>query len=181
MTGSQSRAMRATHKGRTRRVQTSVVLLLLVCAACTPRGPFAGGPLSGKPGPAHVASWEFAADEEVLELETRPEDPRSVTLWFWADGPPLYVASSLIGGTKEPSERTWVAHITGNPRVRILIRGLIYERRARRVIEPSEYERARAGLERKYGLDPSARDPERSVWIFRLDPGGSGERSPGDS
>jgi hypothetical protein len=119
------RAMRATHKGRTRRVQTSVVLLLLVCAACTPRGPFAGGPLSGKPGPAHVASWEFAADEEVLELETRPEDPRSVTLWFWADGPSLYVASSLIGGTKEPSERTWVAHITGNPRVRILIRGLI--------------------------------------------------------
>ena len=121
-----------------RRVQTSVVLLLLVCAACTPRGPFAGGPLSGKPGPAHVASWEFAADEEVLELETRPEDPRSVTLWFWADGPSLYVASSLIGGTKEPSERTWVAHITGNPRVRILIRGLIYERRARRVQDDSD-------------------------------------------
>jgi hypothetical protein len=69
--------------------------------------------------------------------------------------------------------------------VRILIRGLIYERRARRrarrLIEPSEYERARAGLERKYGLDPSERDPERSVWIFRLDPRGSGERSPGDS
>jgi len=45
-----------------------------------------------------------------------------------------------------------------------------HARLASRVEDAGEYDRARAALEAKYDLDPAERDPEREIWIFRLDP-----------
>ena len=153
-------------------LRTRIVGLFLVASAvaCGPLGPFAGGRLEGAAGPPQVADWSFVADEDTLELETRPQDPHSVTTWFVAKGPLLYVPSSMIRGTKDPRERSWVAHLVEDPRVRVRLDGIVYERVATRVEDAAEFEAARDDLEAKYGLDPEERDPERTIWIFRLGP-----------
>ena len=149
-----------------------VALTALLCAtACGgPLGPFAGGALSGPAGPAHVDDWNFAAGEETAQLETNPDHPRSVTIWFATIGPHVYISSSLILGSSEPSERGWVQGVVKDSRVRIRIAGAVYERVAVRVEDESEYAIALEALQTKYGLDPGERDPERAIWIYRLDP-----------
>jgi hypothetical protein len=144
--------------------------LLLAIGCGGPLGPFAGGALSGPPGPAEVDDWTFAAGLLTAQLETNPDDPRSVTIWFATIGPHVYISSSLILGQSQPSERGWVKGVMQDPRVRIRIDGAVYERVAVRVENASEYAVALQALEVKYGLDPAERDPDRVVWIFRLDP-----------
>jgi len=140
----------------------------LSLVACEPIGPIPGGRLSGEPGSPEVLSWDAAEDIEHAQLETRPSDPHSVNTWFAAIGPRLYVPTSMIRGPKNPAERGWVAHVLDDPRVRIRLGHTIHERVAVRVTGP-EYEQARGALEAKYGIEPGARDPEREIWIFRLD------------
>lgn len=147
----------------------AVLALTLASGGCGgPLGPFAGGRLRGELGPPLVADWSFASEEKTLALETCPRDARSVQTWFVALESRLYVPTSMIFGTEDPAERGWVRCIEEDPRVRIRLGGLIFERRATRVEDPVEYEVARAALEGRYGLDPQARDPERTVWIYRL-------------
>ena len=146
----------------------SLLALGVVVGCGGPIGPFPGGRLRGELGPSYVADWGFASDENTAQLETRPADPYSVTTWFVGLGPDLYVPTSMIRGPKEPTERSWVAHVSENPAVRIRIAGRVYDRVASRVVEEREYDRARSGLETKYDLDPADRDPEREIWIFRL-------------
>ena len=136
---------------------------------CGPIGPIPGGRLSGEIGAPSVSDWSFAAEIENAQLETRPSDPHSVNTWFVALGPRLYVPTSMILGPKDPTERSWTAHVARSPDVRIRLGSSVFERVAVRVENADEYERARAALEKKYDLDPAERDPERQVWIFRLD------------
>ena len=79
----------------------------------------------------------------------------------------------MIRGPKSPNERDWVKNVAADPRTRIRIGDAIYERIAVRVTESGEYDAARGALEKKYALDPAARDPERDIWIFRLGPRGA--------
>ncbi len=144
--------------------------LAIALVGCGPIGPFAGGALRGPVGPSQVSDWSFAEELKTAQLETRPAKPQSVTTWFAAVGPDLYVPTSLVLGTKNPANRGWVAHVAEDPRVRIRLGDRVFERVARRVEDETEFARAREALETKYGLDPSKRDPARNVWIFRLDP-----------
>lgn len=137
--------------------------------ACGPLGPIPGGRLSGELGPPELSDWSPVAAVETAHFETRPSDPHSVSTWFVALGPRLYVPTSMILGPKDPRERSWVANVAADPRVRIRIDGRVYERSAVR-IDGAEYDRAREALETKYALDPAERDADRSVWIYRLDP-----------
>lgn len=151
------------------RSHTALVVLLVLCWGCGPIGPIPGGRLSGELGPRHVEDWSFAADEETAQFETRPADPHSVNTWFVALDSNLYVPTSMISGPNNPSGRSWVAHVAQDPMMRIRLADRIYERVANRVSEASEYAMAREALESKYGIDPAERDPEREIWIFRLD------------
>ncbi len=117
-----------------------------------------------------MQSWEFAAAEEQLQVETRPGDPHSVNTWFVALGPDLYVPTSMIRGPENPEERSWVAHVLDDPNVRIRLGDLIYDRVATRVEEPGEYQKVRSALEQKYELEPAQPGDARQVWIFRMDP-----------
>jgi hypothetical protein len=76
----------------------------------------------------------------------------------------------MILGPKDPSERKWVAHVQDDPRVRIRIGNTVFDRRAVRVENANEYDAARSALEAKYDRDPAKRDPERAIWIFRMEP-----------
>jgi len=146
-----------------------LVLLLLALPGCSPIGPFPGGHLSGELGPRNIEDWSFAADEERLQLETRPEDPYSVNTWFVALGPSLYLATSPIAGPTDPAERGWVANVLQDPRVRIRLGDQIYERVANRLSDTSESAKALEALKTKYDIDTTEQDPEREIWVFRLD------------
>jgi hypothetical protein len=145
------------------------VLLLPALPGCGPIGPFPGGHLSGELGPRHVEDWSFAADEERAQLETRPENPYSVNTWFVALGPSLYLVTSPIAGPTDPAERGWVANVLKDPRVRIRLGDQIYERVANRLKDASESAKALEALEAKYDIDTTEQDPEREIWVFRLD------------
>ncbi len=151
-----------------RRGQLPIFLLALGMIACGPIGPFAGGRLSGEIGPAQVSDWADVAEQKTAHLESRPSDPHSVTVWFVSSRSDLFVPTSMISGTKEPSKRSWSANVAENPNVRIRIDGVVYERIATRVEDPSEFERVRALLEAKYDIQPEDRDPDRSIWLYRL-------------
>ena len=152
-------------------IAKTAVLVLLVFAGCGPIGPIPGGALSGEVVSEPVADWSFTDQVENAQLETRPDDPHSVNTWFAGVGPRLYVPTSMILGPKHPDGRSWVAHVSEDDRVRIRLGDAIYERRAVRVADDSpEYREARAALEARYDIAPGDRDPERTIWIFRLDP-----------
>ncbi len=149
----------------------AAVVGLLVFMGCGPIGPIPGGALSGEVETGPVADWSFAASLDHAQLETRPDEPYSVNTWFVAIDDRLYVPTSMIRGPKHPEGRSWVAHLDQDDRVRIRLGGRIFERRAVRAPDDgSEYAEARAALEARYGLEPAERDPERTIWIFRLDP-----------
>ena len=147
-------------------IQTMLCLMLL---ACHPIGPCPGGRLDGEVGRPGAPIETSARSLERAQLETRSSAPHSVHTWFVVIGDRLYVPTSMIRGPRDPRERSWVLHVAADPDVRIRLGDRVYERIARRVEDPEEYAQARAALEQKYALDPAARDPEREVWIFRLD------------
>jgi len=144
--------------------------VLLALAGCGPLGPLAGGSLRGTLHTKPVGDWEFVDAEQTCQLETNSADPYSVNTWCIGLGERLYVPTSMIRGPKTPGERDWVKNVSADPQLRIRIGDEIYERTAVRVTDAGEYDAARAALETKYGLDPADRDPEREIWIFRLDP-----------
>jgi hypothetical protein len=150
-----------------------VAAVLGVGLGCGPIGPFSGGRLSGDPGSSNISDWSQWSDEETIQLETNPSDPHSVTTWFAAIGPAFYVPTSMILGPDKPSEREWVANVEQDPRVRIRVAGLVYEREAVKLGPGAEYDAALAALDAKYDESPSDRGSEREVWIYRMEPRGS--------
>lgn len=147
------------------------VVALFVFAGCGPIGPFPGGALRGEVVSADVADWSFADDLKNAQLETRPEDPHSVNTWWVALDDRLYVPTSMILGPKTPRDRGWVGHVATDDRVRLRLGDRVFERRALRLPYGGwEYEGARRALEERYELALEDRDPDRTVWIYRLDP-----------
>ncbi len=134
-----------------------------------PIGPIPGGALSGKQGPTDVTDWSFADDVENAQLETRPNDPHSVNCWFAAVGENFYVPTSMILGPKEPELRSWVAHVAADPRLRIRLGKAVFDRASVRVEEGPEFAAARLALEARYEIAVADRDPERVIWIYRLE------------
>ena len=151
-------------------MSTLRLCLVLALAGCGPLGPLSGGKLDGPVRTQPVENWSFVAAQETCQVETNPAEPHSVNTWCLGDGARLYVPTSMIRGPKQPGERAWVVNVGADPRVRIRIGDDVYERVAVRVTDGAEYDAARAALEQKYALDPAERDPEREIWIFRLDP-----------
>ena len=152
---------------RTRSRALGLSALLLV--GC-PLGPFSGGALRGEVAQDDVSDWSFVAGEDTCQLETNPDAPYSVNTWCVGWGDSLYIPSSMIRGTKAPSEREWVRNLQSETAVRVRVGGVVYELDAVQVTDDGEYDAVLGALEQKYGLDPEARDPDREVWIYRMQP-----------
>lgn len=148
------------------RAAAGLLTLALVagCSFIEPLGPFAGGRLAGEVVSEPVADWSFTDDVRTIKLETRPDDPYSVTTWVLHRDGHLYVPCG------EPEQRTWVANVKADPRVRLKIAGRIYERRALRVTGPDELRAAFDRLAEKYELDPLMAAGMATAWIFRMEP-----------
>jgi hypothetical protein len=136
-------------------------------SAC-PIGPLSGGRLGGEVHPSDVTSWSFANGVTTCQLETNPGDPHSVNTWCVGWGQHLYIPTSMILGPTTPTEREWVQNVQTDTAVRVRVDGMVYELDAVRVIDDAEYASVLDALETKYELDPADREPEREIWIYRM-------------
>jgi hypothetical protein len=141
----------------------ALVALLATLVGCEPMGPIPGGRLSGEVVATPVDDWAFAGGEETLQLETRPDDPYSVNVWFVAQGPRLWVAS--VGGDVSGWGETMIA----DPRVRLRIDGKLYERKAARVTEQAEIDEVVVLYKTKYDYERDPKEDGQAV-LFRMDP-----------
>ena len=120
----------------------------------------AGGPLTGEEADP-PADWTAFNEVEVVQLETRPEDPYSVNVWMVASGPNIYVATG-------EGDTNWTEHIARNPDVRLRVNGVIYPLEAFRVTD--EAEKIAIGNEyvKKYGVDDDDNWVDHGQ-LYRLD------------
>ena len=91
---------------------------------------------------AAPASWSSVPD--VIQLETRPDDPYSVNIWALVESGNLYLATE---------NARWLAHIRADDRVRVRIEGMLYALRAEKVTEVEEMNRLAAAYKKKYDYE----------------------------
>jgi len=112
-------------------MRNSLFCAVLLCL-CGCGGPFLiipGGQLSGTELSEPVTDWSFV-DSQFLELETQPQNPRSVQLNYVVRDGNLYI---------DPAEgKTWLQHIRADANVRVRFGERIYPVRAILVGEPGE-------------------------------------------
>lgn len=142
--------------------RTFVLLTLsMALTACdTPMLFTAGGELSGSVQNA-PATWQFAEDSGLAQLETRPTDPYSINLAYVQLDGRLYI---YAGNTRT----NWVEHIEQNALVRIRVNEIIYPARAERVTDNDELVAFAAEWA---GRSMFQRDPMQfdEVWLYRLE------------
>ena len=116
-----------------------------------PLGPIPGPKLTGSVVEEPVEDWSSIDAVKVIQIETDPADPYSVSTWVTRVGSEIYV---FAGSDQSP----WVQNISDDPRVRIRIEGRIHELRA---VSVADFETKRAFLtamkakyEHDFGFDP---------------------------
>lgn len=140
-----------------------VAALAVGVLACGPHGPIPGGSLPGEVVTTPVDDWSFAKGVETIAIETRPDDPYSVNVWFVSQGARLWVAAGGGGESK------WAKNLVADPRVRLLIDGKLYERMAVPANDQSEQDEVLVLYQTKYDYKRDAEDEGKAV-LFRMDP-----------
>jgi len=152
------------------------VLLFVLAAGCGEPSFFvvAGGELAGAVSQQPVGDWSFTDSVEIVQLETRPEDPYSVHIYGVGSGGAFYVASQGWRlGVGSGGDARWVTHIADDPRVRLRVGETLYELEATRVEGKTELARVRTLYYEKYGTEADEWGfwrTEASPWVYRLDP-----------
>lgn len=134
--------------GRSLRGAAALVALAF-CLGCGPVGPFSGGRLSGEDG-GWPENWNRVSEVMQIQLETLPDDPHSVNLWFVVVDQDAFLATSLLMGTEVPEERAWVQNVRADPRVRIRIDGIVYPARIETFTDSSLRSRVFEAFRSKY-------------------------------
>ena len=137
-----------------RGVRALAGLALITLLGCGPIGLLAGGPLTGEVVLETVDDWSFTEDVGLVQVETRPGFPHSVTTICYGAGSDLYIPA------RDPIGKRWVRFAIENPNVRVRVDGKVYPRRAVRVTDPEELEGVLIGMATKYDFDlPDDRSP----------------------
>ncbi len=147
---------------------TTLLILAVVGLAAyllrsDPWGPVAGKRLSGAEAP-WPPSWETLQDVPLAAVEVRPDDPHSVTTWWFVYQGHLYIPAS-DGSTKQ-----WTRMLLADPRVRVKIGDAIYLGRAERDTSPPET--FFAALIEKYPqlAERAGEEAPDDLWFFRIEP-----------
>jgi hypothetical protein len=111
---------------------------------------------------ATPSDWSFSDAVEIVQLETRPDDPYSVNVWGVGVGSTFYIASG-------DAQSRWARNIDRDPRVRLKIGDVLYELRAARTDDPAEMEAFLAGAKRKYDFEPNE-EQRANASLIRLEP-----------
>ncbi len=140
-------------------------LALTVLAGCSgPLGPIPGGRLGGVVATAPVRDWSFVREQPLIQLETRPRKPYSVTTEYLLLDGRLYVSAL------DPEGRRWPQYVSFESEVRVRVGEVIYEASARRVTDRRERENLLQQIAYERGPHDPALDLDRTIWFFRLEP-----------
>ena len=122
----------------------------------------AGKRLSGEEA-TYPADWSFTNDYPTVFVESRPDDPHSVTTSCWLHEGNLYIPAQS-GSTK-----SWTHYVLEDPRVRIKVGDTVYPARLDRV-EEKNIQRLIASRMEKYPppADRNPQDAPKDVWVFRV-------------
>ncbi len=145
------------------RVFTGLALLIVSTLLAGCEEPFivmSGGALTGEVVDPPV-DWSELNRVEIVQLETRPDEPYSVNIWMIGKGADVYVATG-----DDPTR--WSKNIDENPDVRLRVRGMVYELEAVRVEDLQEKESIGAEYVRKYDVDGDDNWVQEGQ-LFRLD------------
>ena len=116
-----------------------------------PLGPIPGPELAGSLVEEPVEDWSSVDAVKVVQIETRPEDPYSVSTWLTRIGAGIYVFAADDGSP-------WVQYVAQDPLVRIRIEGRVHELRAARVADFETKRVFLTNMKSKYehdlGFDP---------------------------
>lgn len=111
----------------------------------------------------YPVDWAFSNEHMTIAVESRPDDPHSVTTLCFIHEGNLYVTAQS-GSTKK-----WTQYVSNNPLVRIKIGEDVYPVRATRVLDIG-IEDVAASVAHKY-TQFADRDPDESpkdVWLFLI-------------
>ena len=159
------------------RINRSVLLLsLIVIASCEPQDRRPGFWLSGELVETPVTDWSFtdAIPEIFVETRTWYGIPHSVTTVCVAHNGTLYVPSIYFDGGEFPDARLWNRNVVRDPRIRLKIGQLIFERKAVLVEDPTERSEVldafaqKSSLWKRLAEKPESERPK--TIFFRMDP-----------
>ena len=121
--------------------------------------PFSSGKLEGRIiNPP--SDWNLVLNEEIIQVETNPEEPYSVNLWIVnIDNTPHIFSGDNLS--------QWAKNILKNDKVRLKIGENIYPLRATRVVETERFEQFARGWDEKYGHRPLNENPTET-YLFQL-------------
>lgn len=130
-----------------------------------PIGPVSGRALSGVEE-AYPANWDFSEEAYTVAVETRPEDPHSVTTLAWVHEGSLHIPA--MNGT----DKKWTQIVVEEPRVRIKVGDRVFSAKLVRV-ELTDPEPFLDSAAVKYSQIAENREdgelPE-DIWLFRVEP-----------
>jgi len=158
------------------RVRLALLFLGLGWLACGEPSFFvvAGGELAGTVDKQPVGDWGFTDAVDIVQLETRPDEPYSIHIYGVGSGGVFYIASQGWRlGVGSGSDARWVAHIADDPRVRLRVAETLYELEAARVENEVELARVQTLYHQKYGTEADEWGfwrTEESPWVYRLAP-----------
>ena len=121
-----------------------------------------GKRLSGEELP-YPSDWSACNDHQTVAVETRVDDPHSVTTLCFVHG------GDLVIPAMNGSEKEWPAHVVRDPRVRVKIGDHVYPARAERMTDVSLndlVESVAAKYPQIVERDPA--DAPQDVWLFRI-------------
>ena len=145
---------------------TIPLALLLSLTACGPIGRVPGGRLFGEVVLDPVDDWSFSDAHPLIQVESRPWFPHSVTTLCFTHEGALYVPAV------NPRGKNWPHFVLDDPRVRLKIGDKIYRGRAHRVSDEAVSDGMLAAARKKYEQMPATRDELPEIWLFRIDSAG---------
>ena len=140
-------------------VRFPAFVLLSLALACGPTLLLPGGELSGTPS-TPPSDWSSTDEVSTIQLETRPDDPYSVNIWAVGIEDKLYVHAGA-------NRAAWVENMESDPDVRVRIEETIFDLRASRVEDQSEFDAFANAYDAKYGVRPRNEDVNE-VYLFSL-------------
>ncbi len=126
-----------------------------------PIGPLSGKMLSGAVQP-YPDDWSFVEQHPLCALETRVDDPHSVTtICFVHEG-------NLMIPASDGSTKTWPKYVLADARVRVKVGDAVYPARAVRVTE-IDTDAVMASALAKYGdLTADGGAPLPDIWLSQI-------------
>ena len=122
--------------------------------------------LSGRqvtgPEQSYPADWSFTDDYSTIAVETRTNDPHSVTVICWIAQGKLYIPA------RDGSSKEWPSYVMADGRVRLKVGDLVYPALLERVIGTDVAGLIAQGASKYPRFAQSSADLLSDTWVFEV-------------